>query len=82
MRLSSRAEYGTCALIELGLSYPYARPWIPQRIAETQHLSKKYLIQRHQALAKPSPTHPVATWSSRLSTLASDPQGVFHASLF
>lgn len=45
MRLSSRAEYGTRALIELGLSYPHARPLMLQRIAETQHISKKYLEQ-------------------------------------
>ncbi len=157
MRLSSRAEYGTRALIELGLSYPYARPLMLQRIAETQHISKKYLeqifallreadlvravkgpaggyllsrspeqisldqvvmalegpldisnqpsanhpsisplsathavwrkvnaaiqhalggisiadlIQRHQALATPSPNHPMVDWSARLSTHA------------
>lgn len=52
MRLSTRAEYGTRALIELALHYDNDSPLMLQAIADRQGLSKKYLEQLFIPLRK------------------------------
>lgn len=45
MKLSTRAEYGTRALVELAMHHDDPRPMMLQAIADRQGLSKKYLEQ-------------------------------------
>lgn len=45
MKLSTRAEYGTRALVELAMHHDDPRPMMLQTIADRQGLSKKYLEQ-------------------------------------
>ena len=52
MKLSTRAEYGTRALVELALSYREDRPMMLQTIADRQGISKKYLEQLFILLRK------------------------------
>ncbi|MEM1007613.1 MAG: Rrf2 family transcriptional regulator [Myxococcota bacterium] len=52
MKLSTRAEYGTRALIELASQFEHNKPLMLQTIAENQGLSKKYLEQLFALLKK------------------------------
>ena len=52
MKLSTRAEYGTRALIELALHFEEKTPLMLQTIAEKQKISKKYLEQLFIPLRK------------------------------
>ncbi|HAA59242.1 MAG TPA: transcriptional regulator [Myxococcales bacterium] len=52
MKLSTRAEYGIRALIELAVHYDKQRPLMLQVIAERQNISKKYLEQLFIPLRK------------------------------
>ncbi len=52
MKLSTRAEYGTRALIELALHFEEKTPLMLQTIAERQKISKKYLEQLFIPLRK------------------------------
>lgn len=45
MKLSTRAEYGTRALVELAMNHEDPRPMMLQTIADRQSISKKYLEQ-------------------------------------
>lgn len=52
MRLSTRAEYGTRALVELALHHENPEPLMLHVIAERQGISKKYLEQLFIPLRK------------------------------
>lgn len=52
MKLSTRSEYGTRALVELALHHGDSEPLMLQTIADRQHISKKYLEQLFILLRK------------------------------
>ena len=52
MKLSTRSEYGTRALVELALHYGDKEPLMLQTIADRQGISKKYLEQLFILLRK------------------------------